>query len=123
MCLHSCTVCERTHVCVFLRERHGRLAFLCYTVMTLTQTVCAAHTNRLPVRVWRYSMALGLGREVYSMCGGQGATQQGKALLSPCHRLVPLRVESASVCMCVSDAVMRVGAQPNGHLTGAVALS
>ncbi len=68
-------------------------------------------------------MALGLGWELYSMCWGQGAAQQGKALLSPCHRLVPLGVESASVCMCASDAVMRVGAQPNGHLTGAVALS
>lgn len=54
---------------------------------------------------------------------GQGAAQQGKALLSPCHRLVPLGVESASVCKCVRNAVMRVGAQPNGHLTGTVALS
>lgn len=43
-------------------------------------------------------MALGLGRELYSMGWGQGAAQQGKALLSPCHRLVPLGVESASVC-------------------------
>ncbi len=62
-------------------------------------------------------------RELYATCLGQRATQQGKALLSPFHRLVPLGVESASVCMCVNDAVMRVGAQPNGHLTGAVALS
>lgn len=85
--------------------------------------VSVAHTNRLPVRVWEYSMALGLGRELYSMCWGQGAAHQGKGLLSPCHRLVPSRFESTSVCMCVSDAVMRVGAQPNGHLTGAVALS
>lgn len=54
---------------------------------------------------------------------GQEAAQQGKALLSPCLLLVPLGVESASVCMCVSDAVMRVGTKPNGHLTGAVALS
>ena len=54
---------------------------------------------------------------------GQGAAQQGMALLSPCHCLVPLGVESASACMCVSEAVMRVGAQPNGHLTGTVALS
>lgn len=68
-------------------------------------------------------MALGLGSELYIMCWGQEAAQQGKALLSPCHRLVPLGVESAGVCMCVSDEVMRVGAQPNGHLTGAVALS
>lgn len=68
-------------------------------------------------------MALGLGRELYSMSWGQGEAQQGKALLSPCHLLVPLGVESASVCMYVSDAVMQVGAQPNGHLTGAVALS
>jgi len=68
-------------------------------------------------------MALGLGRKLYSMCWGQGAAQQGKALLSSCHLPVPLGVESASVCMCVSDAVMRVGAQPNGHLTGTVALS
>lgn len=66
-------------------------------------------------------MALRLVWELYSMCWGQGDTQQAKALLSPCHRLVPLGVESASVCM--SDAVMRVGAQPNGHLTGTVALS
>lgn len=59
------------------------------------------------------------------MCWGQGATQQGKTLLSPCHRLVPLGVESASVCVrvCVRDTVMRAGTQPNGHLTGAVALS
>lgn len=37
---------------------------------------------------------------------GAGAAQQGKTLLSPCHHLVPLGVESASVCMrmCVSDA-------------------
>lgn len=68
-------------------------------------------------------MALGLGRELYSMCWGQGAAQQGEALLSPCHRLVPLGVESASVCTCMSDTVMQVGAQPNGHLTGAAALS
>lgn len=68
-------------------------------------------------------MALGLGRELYSMCWGQGLPQQGKALLFPCHRFVLLGVESATVCMCVSDAVMRVGAQPNGHLTSAVALS
>lgn len=54
---------------------------------------------------------------------GQEAAQQGKALLSPCLLLVPLGVESASVCMCVSDAVMRMGTKPNGHLTGAVALS
>lgn len=45
-------------------------------------------------------MALRLGRDLYSMCWGQGATQQGKALLSPCHRLVPLGVESASVHVC-----------------------
>lgn len=67
-------------------------------------------------------MALGLGKELYSMCCGQGLPQQGKALLFPCHRLVPLGVESASVCMCASGAVMRVGAQPNGHLTSTVAL-
>ena len=61
--------------------------------------------------------------------GGQEATQQDKTLLSPCHRLAPPGFESASVCdcvclcVCVCDIVMRVGTQPNGHLTGAVALS
>lgn len=42
-------------------------------------------------------MALRLERELYSMCWGQGATKQGMALLSPCHRLVPLGVDGASV--------------------------
>lgn len=36
--------------------------------------------------------------------GGQGATVQGKTLLSPCHRLVPLGVESASVCVWVTQS-------------------
>lgn len=62
--------------------------------------MCVAHTNRLPARVKIYSMAPRLGRDLYSMCWGQGATEQGKALLSPCHRLVPLGVESARVYVC-----------------------
>lgn len=32
---------------------------------------------------------------------GQRATEQGRALLSPCHRLVPLGVEGARVYVCV----------------------
>lgn len=36
--------------------------------------------------------------------GGQEATVQGKTLLSPCHRLVPLGVESASVCVWVTQS-------------------
>lgn len=45
-------------------------------------------------------MGLELGKDLYSMCWGQGLLQQGKALLFPCHRLVPLGVESASVYVC-----------------------
>lgn len=78
-----------------------------------TLRVCRAYTSRLPARAKIHSLSLRLGRDLLSVCEsvrvGQRATEQGRALLSPCHRLVPLGVEGARVyacartCVCVSE--------------------
>lgn len=106
----SCTGNGNLHIHdSFMKRRRGLVGWgvLHPNDITLTLLVCSPDCPQ--VKVWRYSMALGLGKELYSMGWGQGAAQQGKALLSPCHRLVPPGVESASVCvclrvLCVSDA-------------------